>query len=352
MRQPHQAAWDMEERRGKCDIAKCLQSKRRLLVALLLGQCLSLLLCGTGTSSQLLEAWYHLSVPTTQVFVVYVLLAAIFGPALATRKDFLRILRDNWWKYAILGILDVEGNYLVVLAYKYTTMTSIQLLDSFAIIGVMVLSFIFLRVRYHWIHLVGVVLAIAGMVVVFLADVYSLRTDGGEQQWLGDLLCIAGVTLYAIGNVAQEFLVKNHSVVEYLCMIGLVGSVVTGIQMCILDRVQLVSAKWSSDIGLLLGGFGTCLLLFYVIMPQVMRLSSAVVFNLSLITSDFFTLIVGVLFFGFTFSYIYLVGMFLTVLGVAIYSTKSPTAASPGNLCGCLVRRRHRKCVQSGRACG
>lgn len=54
-----------------------------------------------------------------------------------------------------------------------------QLLDSFAIIGVMVLSFIFLRVRYHWIHLVGVVLAIAGMVVVFLADVYSLRTDGG-----------------------------------------------------------------------------------------------------------------------------------------------------------------------------
>ena len=99
---------------------------RRLLVALLLGQCLSLLLCGTGTSSQLLEAWYHLSVPTTQVFVVYVLLAAIFGPALATRKDFLRILRDNWWKYAILGILDVEGNYLVVLAYKYTTMTSIQ----------------------------------------------------------------------------------------------------------------------------------------------------------------------------------------------------------------------------------
>ena len=104
----------------------CTHTHRRLLVALLLGQCLSLLLCGTGTTSQLLEAWYHLSVPTTQVFVVYVLLAAIFGSALATRKDFRSILRDNWWKYAILGILDVEGNYLVVLAYKYTTLTSIQ----------------------------------------------------------------------------------------------------------------------------------------------------------------------------------------------------------------------------------
>ena len=210
----------------------------------------------------------------------------------------------------------------------------------------MVLSFIFLRIRYHLVHLVGVALAIVGMVVVFLADLHSLRTDGGEHQWFGDLLCIAGVTFYAIGNVAQEFLVKNHSVVEYLCMIGLVGSVVTGIQMCVLERVQLVNAEWNSYIGLLLGGFGACLLLFYVITPQVMRLSSAVVFNLSLITSDFFTLIVGVLFFGFIFSYVYIIGMLLTVLGVAIYSTKSPTAASPGDSCGCLVRRLFRKHAQ------
>lgn len=99
---------------------------RRLLLALLLGQFLSLLLCGTGSTSQLLGSWYHLSVPTTQVFIVYVLLAAIFGSALAVRWDFLHVLRNNWWKYIILGILDVEGNYLVVLAYKYTTLTSIQ----------------------------------------------------------------------------------------------------------------------------------------------------------------------------------------------------------------------------------
>ena len=95
-------------------------------MALFLGQCLSILLCGTGTTSQLLDAWYHLSVPTTQVFIVYILLAAIFGSALATRKDFLHIVRENWWKYIVLGILDVEGNYLVVLAYKYTNLTSIQ----------------------------------------------------------------------------------------------------------------------------------------------------------------------------------------------------------------------------------
>ncbi len=41
----------------------------RLLFALLLGQVLSLLLCGTGVTSQLLEQNHSLSVPTTQVTI-------------------------------------------------------------------------------------------------------------------------------------------------------------------------------------------------------------------------------------------------------------------------------------------
>ena len=47
----------------------------------------------------------------------------------------------------------------------------------------------------------------------------------------GDLLCLGGAALYAISNVAQEFLVKNHSITEYLGLIGVSGSVVSGIQL-------------------------------------------------------------------------------------------------------------------------
>ena len=36
------------------------------------------------------------------------------------------MLRQDGWKYAILGLIDVEANYLVVKAYTYTTITSIQ----------------------------------------------------------------------------------------------------------------------------------------------------------------------------------------------------------------------------------
>lgn len=48
---------------------------------------------------------------------------------------------------------------------------------------------------------------------------------------LGDLLCLGGSVLYAISNVAQEFLVKNHSVTEYLGLIGVSGSIVSAIQL-------------------------------------------------------------------------------------------------------------------------
>ena len=84
------------------------------------------MLCGTGVTSQLLESRYSIAVPTSQLFVNYLLLGLVFGSLLAFRKDFLNVLRENWWKYLIVGVIDVEANYLVVLAYKYTTLTSIQ----------------------------------------------------------------------------------------------------------------------------------------------------------------------------------------------------------------------------------
>ena len=102
----------------------------RLILALLLGQLLSLLLCGTGVTSQLLVTKYSVSAPTTQAFITYVFLGLVYGVAVAVRGDFLTILKENWWKYIILGVVDMEANYLVVLAYKYTSLTTVQVRGS------------------------------------------------------------------------------------------------------------------------------------------------------------------------------------------------------------------------------
>ena len=77
-------------------------------------------------TSSLLEGRYSIAVPTSQAFINYILLGMVFGVWLALNKKFPTILKENWWKYVILGVIDVEGNYLIILAYKYTTLTSIQ----------------------------------------------------------------------------------------------------------------------------------------------------------------------------------------------------------------------------------
>jgi len=53
----------------------------------------------------------------------------------------------------------------------------------------------------------------------------------GENPLVGDLLCLGGVVLYAVSNVAQEFLVNTHSIMEYLGFIGISGSVISGVQL-------------------------------------------------------------------------------------------------------------------------
>lgn len=40
--------------------------------------------------------------------------------------NIFQILKKRWWKYLLLGFVDVEANYTVVKAYQYTTLTSVQ----------------------------------------------------------------------------------------------------------------------------------------------------------------------------------------------------------------------------------
>jgi solute carrier family 35 protein F1/2 len=151
----------------------------------------------------------------------------------------------------------------------------------------------------------------------------------GSNPFLGDLLCICGTLFYAISNVAQEYLVKNHSVLEWLGFIGFVGAFVSGIQLCIIDRHTLALIEWEYYSALVLVGFVIALVLFYILMPLVIRISSAAVINLSLLTADIFTFLFGVYLFKFSFSLLYVLSLVIIVVGIFIFNLKSPPVATP-----------------------
>ncbi|XP_029903177.1 solute carrier family 35 member F1 [Myripristis murdjan] len=300
---------------------------RDLLVTLALGQVLSLLICGIGLTSKYLADDFHANTPVFQGFLNYILLFLVYTTTLAVRQgeeNLLAILKRQWWKYMILGLIDIEANYLVIKAYQYTTLTSVQLLDCFVIPVVLLLSWFFLLVRYKAAHFIGVGVCLLGTGCMVGADVLVGQQQGsGEQKLLGDLLVLAGATLYGISNVCEEFIVKNWSRVEFLGMMGLFGSFFSGIQLAIMEHKELLRLAWDWQIGLLYIGFSACMFGLYSFMPVVMKRTSATSVNLSLLTADLYSLFCGLFLFHYKFSVLYLLSFFIIVLGLILYSSSS-----------------------------
>ncbi|XP_019623405.1 PREDICTED: LOW QUALITY PROTEIN: solute carrier family 35 member F2-like [Branchiostoma belcheri] len=304
----------------------------KVLKMVLLGQTLSLLICGTSVTSTLLEAKYKVSTPTAQSFLNYILLALVFSIPLVRRSgdDNIKVvMKQRWWKYVIVALIDVEANYLVVKAYQYTTLTSIQLLDCVTIPVVLVLSWIFLHSRFKWVHYGGIAVCLLGVGSLVGADLLSGRDHvGGTDKLLGDMLCLLGAALYGVSNVAEEYVVRHFTRVEFLGMLGIFGSVICGLQLAILERHELATIQWTWQVGLLFVGFAVCLFALYTIFPTVIKMSSAVVVNLSILTADLYTLFLGLFLFHYVYHGLYFLAFVLIVAGVVVYSTK-PTSEAP-----------------------
>jgi solute carrier family 35 protein F1/2 len=261
--------------------------------------------------------------------------------------------RHNWLSFAALAVLDVEANTLVTKAYQFTSLTSVTLLDCFTIPSVMLLSWVVLRSRYRSGHFAGAACCIAGLAVLLLGDVrnsvgmpaatvlvgtssegsttaaspgamgedlpgvsgasqhYLLDSNSssrsssgtsssvGSAPLLGDLLVLAGAVLYGVSNVTQELLLADVSVTKLLAFLGMFGAVVSGVQAWLLERQVLLTAHWlQPSVAAPMAGFALAMFFFYSAVPGVLILGGAAVLNLSLLTSDAWSALARVVWFG------------------------------------------------------
>ncbi|XP_051882342.1 solute carrier family 35 member F2-like [Pristis pectinata] len=312
----------------KAKLRECLTWN--LLKIFLLGQGLSMLLCGTAISSQYLADDFAVNTPMLQGFVNYLLLFLVYTGILAFRQGneaLVQILKTKWWKYLLLGLIDVEANYMVVKAYQYTTLTSVQLLDCFVIPVVMLLSWLILHSRYKAIHFVAVLMCLLGVGIMVCADFLSSRHQGiGINKLLGDLLVLGGAIFYGISNVCEEFVVKNFSREEFLGMLGLFATLFSVIQLGILEHNEIANINWNWQVVLLFTSFAVCMFGWYSFLPVVIKLSNATSVNLAILTADLYSFFFGIFLFHYKFSVLYILAFVLIMVGFILYnSTPSHT---------------------------
>ncbi|KAM9022156.1 solute carrier family 35 member F2 [Ara ararauna] len=307
-----------------------------ILKTIILGQMLSLFICGTAVTSQYLAEQYQVNTPVFQSFINYSLLLLIYTTMLAFRtgSDSLwQILKQRWWKYIILGLADVEANYMIVKAYQYTTLTSVQLLDCFGIPVLMALSWFILRARYRLIHFLAVAVCLLGVGTMVGADILAGRQDNeGSDVVIGDVLVLLGASLYAISNVSEEYIVKNLSRVEFLGMVGLFGTVISGLQLAIVEHREIMRIQWNWKIALLFTAFALCMFGLYSFMPVVIKVTSATSVNLGILTADLYSLFFGLFLFYYNFSGLYILSFIIIMVGFILYCSTPAQTAEPAAL--------------------
>ncbi|XP_023639268.1 solute carrier family 35 member F1 isoform X3 [Capsella rubella] len=293
---------------------------KKTLIGLGLGQIVSLVSTSVSfTTSEF--ARKGINVPTSQAFLGYVLLAIVYGGTMLYRGS---TIQAKWYYYLLLALVDVEANFLVVKAYQYSSLTSVMLLDCWAIPCVLVLTWLFLKTKYRLMKISGVVICILGVVMVVFSDVHAGDRAGGSNPIKGDVLVIAGATLYAVSNASEEFVVKRNAgdTIELMTFMGFFGAIISAIQISILERSELKAIHWSAGAVFPFLRFAVTTFLFYSLVPVLLKTNGSTMFNLSLLTADMWSVLIRIFVYHEKVDWLYFLAFATTAIGLIIYSIK------------------------------
>ena len=239
--------------------------------------------------------------------------------------------------------------------FRYTALTSVTLFDALAIPSSMIISRCFLGRRYTWIHVLGVVFCMIGVVMNAMQDYESDRSssteessanDGSQEfphKFRGDVLAITGGILYGLNNVLVEVTVRgNGDTAEYLGVMGFFGFVISAIQALILEYDDILeffgrrpdaSATCSLVMGwFVLFVFVTVTILSYCGASRFLQMSEAAFFSLSLLTGDLWSVAFSVFAQKIIPRPFFFVALVFVLSGVILYETSPSPVLEDGEL--------------------
>ncbi|KAG6379528.1 hypothetical protein JVT61DRAFT_10023 [Boletus reticuloceps] len=263
--------------------------------AILGGQLLSFsITCSSIATSKLVER--HWTLPSTQTFFGYLSIFIVYTPYTIHRyghRGWTKLIMRDGWKYFLLAFGDAQGNYLAVKAYSYTDLLSAMLLAAWTIPVCLFTSWIYMKTKYHWTQVLGVLISMGGLCLLVVSDLVVGKDGHAESRGTGDALMLVAATIFGVSNATEEFFVRHSPLYEVVGQLGMWATLVTGIQAFVLERDTVALAPWDSGtIGLLLI-YAIAMFTFFSLAPLLFRTASSSYLNMSLLTSDFYGLIFG-----------------------------------------------------------
>ncbi|KAI8985229.1 solute carrier family 35 member SLC35F1/F2/F6 [Pilobolus umbonatus] len=298
---------------------------------LCLGQLLSLCITGSSTASSALWKHHSVNIPYTQNTCVYILLAVLYGSTyLISHPNAYSYIH---WRFIGFSFIDVQANVLAVLAFKNTSVLSALILASWSVPCVLLLSILFLGARYNRVQLMCSFMCLMGLGMLIYGDIVSQENTTDNHSWIGDMICLVSATLYAISNVTEEHLIKQYTSSEFLGKIGLVGAIICGIQAYYFEYDEWMSIQWSWSILALIMVYVTSIFIIYSLVPIIYRQAGATFLSMSMITSNFYSLFVGIFILDAKMPPLYPLAYALVIINIILFTmTSTPSTISPDDV--------------------
>jgi solute carrier family 35 protein F1/2 len=257
--------------------------------------------------------------------------------------------RSLWW-YLMVAMIDVEANAITMLAYRYTTLTSVTVFDALAIPSAMTISRFWLGRDYQWMHYGGLAVCMTGVVINVLQDYQADKEDNANSDTeplyphkvRGDLCAIAGGLLYGLTNVLTEVTVQDTGdAVEYLGMMGTCAFFIALTQSLLFEWNAILeffgedgaySSSCSLGQGWLLFFTFTCVTMMnYAGTSRFLMISEAAFFNLSLLTGDLWSVVFSIVAENIIPRPLFFLALVFVLSGVVLYEM-APSPSLPGEV--------------------
>ena len=141
---------------------------------------------------------------------------------------------ENPWILILPAMLDILSSIMGSVAYILTYASVSLMLRGSGVVFTSLLALIFLKRRFNWNQIVGLMLVTAGVLIAGLSTFYGGKdTINAPNPALGNALTVLARFFESVQNIYEEHLLSEYTVQPLLVVgwEGLFGFVITGLLM-------------------------------------------------------------------------------------------------------------------------